>query len=354
MIKSLSAYYLSTPWVSPLTGATATEYTLSIYVWDGEQAAPPLQADYEITKKNHFDEVGNSRVMISRLVNDFILFRPTTLTGTGVLSSDNQVWCKTEVVYTTSNPADTGVIQNASTQLVTKGYGYGIEGDNPQLPTSGILLEGDIFRVSRSSKFTLPLLLDVAKTGTVISYPNNQINYSFSLSAVTDSSTIVKLLTVDTSDATSDEYIEIKQGGYTITLIIKEEYKYTPVDIVFINKEGAQQSLTFFKERRETTTVTRSQYQGKRGSYDQGYHEFIDYMVNGKDSFRVNSGYVPESQNEAFKQLILSTSVYLRNGSEYIALNVLKNSLEYKTRLNDRLINYEFEFGYSYSTIQKI
>ena len=86
MIKSLSAYYLTTPWVSPLTGATCTEYTLNIYVWDGEQASPPMVADYEITKKNNIDEVGGSRVNFERLVNNFIQFVPTILTGKGVIS----------------------------------------------------------------------------------------------------------------------------------------------------------------------------------------------------------------------------------------------------------------------------
>ena len=353
MIKSLSPYYLSTPWVSPLTGATCSQYTLSIYVWDGDKLAPPLQADYEITKKNHFTETGTDKVNIARLVNDFINFSATTLTGTGVVSSDNQVWCKTEVVYTTTDPLDAGVKQNILTQIVTKGYGSGIEGENPQLPTSGILLTGDLFRVSRSSDFILPLLVDTAKTGTVISYPNSQINYSFNLSAVTDSSTIVKLLTVKATDATTDEYIEIKTGGYTITLIIKEEYKYTPVDIHFINKEGSQQSLTFFKERKDSMTVTRESYEGIGGDPSQGGHQFIDYLVNGKSTFTLNSGFVPESQNEAFKQLMLTTKAYIYTGS-YVPINVLKNSIEYGTRLNERLINYQFEFGYSYKEITTI
>ena len=35
-------------------------------------------------------------------------------------------------------------------------------------------------------------------------------------------------------------------------------------------------------------------------------------------------------------------------------LNVSKKSLEYKTRQNDRLINYEFEFEYAYNEINNV
>ena len=350
MIKSLSTYNLIVPFVSPLTGATCSEYTLSIYIWDGVKTSPPASADYEITKTNFTTSTGNDRLNIARLVNDFIQFNPDISATIDTLDSDNQVWCKTEIVYVTTNPTDDDVVQEELTQLVLKGYSSGIEGENPQPPADGILLDGNLFRVSRSSVFTLPLLLDSAISGTVESFPNTEIDYPFSLSTPTESGEMVKVINIPAP--ATDEYINITIGARVITLIVKEEYKYSPVDVYFINKEGAQQTLTFFKERRDSLNVTKETYESIAGQPADGYHQYVDFNVAGKSSFTLTSGYVPEAQNSAFKQLMMSSSVYIT--SDLIPVNVVKQSLEYKTRLNERLISYEIDFSYSYSEVNTI
>lgn len=352
MIKSLSTYYLPSSWVSPLTGETCTEYILSIYIWNGDISSPPLEPEYTITKTNLFSETGTDYVNIARLVNDYIDYFPETLSATGVISSDNQVWVKTSTEYVTDDPLDDGVAQNELTQLAVKGYDYG--NDIQYTDFSNIFLNGTIFRVSRNTKFTVPILIDTTKVGTIKSYPNNTLSYDFNISPSTDSSTIVKLLVVDVEDAESDDYIEVKVGTDTITLIIKDEYKYDPVDIVFLNKYGSQQTLTFFKQQTKTINIERSSYESVYRHPSEGYHRFIDFTVNGKTTFTITSGFVPEQMNESFKQLLLSTQVYMLNGTDYIPLNVTQSSMQYKTRLNDRLISYDIEFGYSFYDIEKV
>ena len=58
--------------------------------------------------------------------------------------------------------------------------------------------------------------------------------------------------------------------------------------------------------------------------------------------------------NDTFKQLLLSSKVWLIDGADTIPLNVKSSSLEYKTRAKDRLINYEIEFDYSFNEINSI
>ena len=43
MIKSLSSYYITIPFVSPLTSATCTSYTIKLYIWSGEKASVPAE-----------------------------------------------------------------------------------------------------------------------------------------------------------------------------------------------------------------------------------------------------------------------------------------------------------------------
>lgn len=182
-------------------------------------------------------------------------------------------------------------------------------------------------------------------TVTVISYPLNEINYSFEVEATNDSAELVKYLWVDLSEAPNDEYVEITLNGITKTLLITDECRYDPVDIAFQNKEGAMQVLTFFKARKDTMTTEKESFESNR---QIGKHQFVNYNINAKMKFTVNSGFVVEERNEAFKQLLLAERVWLLQGEVAVPLNVGTSSLEFKSRNNDRLINYAIEFEHAY------
>lgn len=165
MIKSLSPHYVDVEWLSPLTGAKSTSYTLNVYVWNGSISTSPSVPIYSITKPNVNQSSGIDKVNISRLVNDFIDFMPNqSMTSTGLYSGNNQTWVKINVVYTTDNPLDVGVKQAETTVLMLQGYGYGLEGENPQPPTNKVLLQGNEFKVSRNGYFNLPILIEESAT----------------------------------------------------------------------------------------------------------------------------------------------------------------------------------------------
>lgn len=186
---------------------------------------------------------------------------------------------------------------------------------------------------------------------TVKSYPLNEINYSIATPNSTFSYELIKYLWVDVSEAVTDQYIEIIYNSNVVTLLITDECRYTPVDILFQNKEGALQVLTFFKARKDSMSVTSEKYEGNLG---QGRHQSVKYNVTGQSKFNVNSGFVSEDLNDVYKQLLLSQRVWtIENGVE-IPLNVSTSSLEFKTRQNDRLINYQIEFEYAFNEINNV
>ena len=189
---------------------------------------------------------------------------------------------------------------------------------------------------------------------TAISYPDNQINFSQDVGDSLLSSELVKYMFVDVSEATTDEYIEITYNGETITLLITDECRYTPVDIYFQNKEGAEQVLTFFKAQTESLSVTSEEFQASRGQANLGNHQYIKYNVQGRQKLKVNSGFVNEEMNETFKQLFLSQRVWKYENGIFTPLNLSSKSFEYKTRQKDRLINYELEFEYAFNEINNI
>lgn len=189
---------------------------------------------------------------------------------------------------------------------------------------------------------------------TIISYPNNDINLSVDEGTSLNSNELVKYLWVDVSEATTDEYIEITYNGETITLLITDECRYTPIDIFFQNKEGAEQVLTFFKAQTESLSVTSEEFQANRGQANLGNHQYIKYNVQGRQKLKVNSGFVNEEMNETFKQLFLSERIWKYENGIFTPLNLSSKSFEYKTRQKDRLINYELEFEYAFNEINNI
>jgi hypothetical protein len=153
-IKTLSPYYVTVPLINPLTETVCESYTLKIYIWNGSKTAVPLTSNYDITKINASMSNGNDKIDIARIVNDYIEFKCIQLLTTGLQSADNQVWVKYEIYY--NDLADVPSIQQVT--LATKGYGFFLEGENPQLPSNKVLLSGDEFKVNRNGFFVMPLL----------------------------------------------------------------------------------------------------------------------------------------------------------------------------------------------------
>jgi len=189
---------------------------------------------------------------------------------------------------------------------------------------------------------------------TVLSYPDNQIDYSITPDDSLLSNEMVQNLWVDVSEATTDTYIEIVFNGVTTTLLITDECRYTPIDIAFQNKEGALQIFTFFKAKSESMSTTNEDFETDRGQPLGGNHQYVKYNVQGKSKFKVNSGFVDEAMNETFRQMLLSERVWMYENEVFTPLNIASKSIEYKTRQKDRLINYEIEFEYAFNEINNI
>lgn len=189
---------------------------------------------------------------------------------------------------------------------------------------------------------------------TIISYPDNNINESIAEPTSFNSAEMLQNIWVEVSEAGTDEYIEVTYNGETITLLITDECRYTPVDIAFQNKEGAIVFMPFFKAKTESLSTTRETFESDRGQPSTGNHQFVDFNVQGRTSYKINSGFIDENMNQIVKQLLLSERVWEYVNTEYIPIKVKSTGVEYKTRQKDRLINYEMEFEYAFNEVNNI
>ena len=86
--------------------------------------------------------------------------------------------------------------------------------------------------------------------------------------------------------------VPVVVGGKTITLEVQEECKYQPFDVMFKNKFGAWEIMTFFKASKEGLQVQKSTFKNNyvaNGSYNVSKHTYQDFNTNGREKIQLNS-----------------------------------------------------------------
>ena len=138
---------------------------------------------------------------------------------------------------------------------------------------------------------------------------------------------------------------------YTLFSFIRGFYpecepKYKPYILEYINIAGGLSKITFFKKSSIADEFKGSDY-NLQGSKQQ-------FNLNGTQTIKLNTGWVNESMTYLIKQMMLSEKKHLiSNDSVFDKLVTCKTtSMQEKTHLNDRLINYEIEFEVATPIIQ--
>ena len=85
-------------------------------------------------------------------------------------------------------------------------------------------------------------------------------------------------------------------------------------------------------------------------SYNVNKNTVKTFNINGRDTIKLNTGWVDESYSEVIKQLMLSETIRL-NG---VPVNITSKSTPLKKGINDKNINYEIGFMYAFDTINNI
>jgi len=353
MIRALSPYYIDTPLVYGVT--TCDKYTLNIWVWNGDKSTPDSTNSYQITYENTTASTGTHSININAIIQDYIEFKepsPSLVSGVQVIDGDNQQWVYTFVTYDA-----VATLYHEATDIMTLGYAYGNEGRNVTAVANDTLLIPQQYKVNRQGSFVFPIYVPTggaAQAISVKSYPALTINYSATPTQSDLSDEVVKYLWIDVAVATNESYIEIIWNGKTTTLDITNECKYTPLDTFFQNKDGALQSFTLFKKQEESINVTDSSFETNRGQASDGFHQFVRYGVQARTTLTAETGWLDEDMNEIVKQILLTERIWSFASGVYTPLNLKMTSQKFKTRQNDRLINYTMTFEKSYNEINNI
>jgi len=143
--------------------------------------------------------------------------------------------------------------------------------------------------------------------------------------------------------------------GNALYLGVQCAYKYEPIRILWKNRYGQFDYLNFYKAHYNTFSTEQRTYQPQLGSwdattltYDVNQNNSQKYIVNTNEILEVNSDWLQEAWNEAYKQLLVSDEIYWVYDipNNYVKpLSVTTNSVRFKTGVNDKLIQYTVQFS---------
>jgi hypothetical protein len=138
----------------------------------------------------------------------------------------------------------------------------------------------------------------------------------------------------------------------SITVLPISECKYTPVVCSFINRFGGWQFLTFFKVQINSIETNGTSYRMLPNdvNYNPLRGENKSFNINGGQSVRLNTGFVNENYSDLIQDLLLSETILL--DGKPVEVKTKANTV--KTSLQDRNINYEIEFSYSFELINNV
>ena len=338
--------------------ASSTKFRLDLYIFTGLASDKPASATYTIFKDTINTET-QVTFEINQLVRDY--YEHTVLSTS---SAGSVLWVVADATGFTSSATGSTV---STTFLAFDGFNYfqnsgGVSGGSINatyvLPT---LISADTIQVLDSEYAQIPVNAEIAET---VNFKLNGVTVS--THSITDNgNTNQKIQYITTTAGTVDAVDVIyNSGASTESKTIKEvdECKHTVSKIIFINRFGALQNLYFFKKSVESLQIKKDSF--NRNIFDESAaiilgqnlkeHQNKKFNIMGSESLVLNSGFVTESMNESFKELLLSQYVWMVRDGSTLPVNIKDSSFTYKTGLNDRLINYTINLDYAFDTINNI
>jgi hypothetical protein len=141
-----------------------------------------------------------------------------------------------------------------------------------------------------------------------------------------------------------------------LTKVLTEEIcepKY-PVQILwFLNKFGGWNHFAFFKASYNSIDIKNSDYalMQKEVEYDYRRGQTKPFNINGNQSIKVNTGWVTEDYFEWIQDMMLSDTILLNPATP---VTIKTTSMQKKTELKDKNINYTLEFDFANKLINNI
>lgn len=372
-INARSPFFIK---VSDSSLATAE---LKLYIYSGtKNTDKPVSPQYTITKAGigaqnyvifeiselvrdyidiNFNQERTQDAYIQRIEDDGGIFENNSLLTEFSQAYDEDYssicsWVDADVdIYDSSNAL---VATDYFDYVAFDGYSYFEDGANAELSRTLLQSNTDIYYL-QGNNVQVPVFSE--EVTSVKFYNNGSLHTTRVISSSENSSGQISY----PSTSTNTDKIEVisSAGTETINVYPTEECKYTPYKITFVNKFGALQNIYFFKKSSQSIETKEESFNASTIdtfsiSYDLQKHQYKTFHKSGRESIVMNTGFVSEEYNKVIEELMLSEYVWIEDNSKVLPVNVKSKSLSFKTRVNDKLINYTIEFDYAFDKINNI
>lgn len=358
--------------VPALLTSSSFQYVGELYYWTGSQFQSSSTSQYTIVK--YANQSGVGIFDVSKIIN-------STLTNSLINNSSNVEFFAVDFYtqYYNGTQYVTGSHVKSATYKALDGYGLmgqesigqTIYTTTPYWPlmtdgpaTQSIFIDnygsagvyvGDagttqptkLVYTSNLTSADYTLTSNPSSSGQIISYPQGPLQSGFPLS---------------TSGLTTYS-IQAYNGSTPLGLPIRFDItcvqKYPNVRICWKNRFGQFDWMNFYMVSRESFNVKRSQYQPQIGTWNASTLSYSksdamnkNYIIDAESSLSVNSWFVPQEQNDIFKQLLSSDEIYWSydEANNFVRpLSIQTSKVTFKTGVVDHLIQYQFDFVYGQS-----
>lgn len=351
MILSRSSWNVNVPSLDPPTDEVVN---VSIWVKGGNNTDSLGTADYIFQKRIPTLNTTYLDFRINDIVKDYIEPKPVWSSVNALINSNAVSQRFVNVSFNIDNGSETTLVNR---KLATKGYYEYTQGINPNV-TKNFLIDQNYIQCHKGAMLFIPIYV-TENASVIIDDGANEVEFTITPAASIESQ--IKYVFFNTSNVNSKYITIIYRNNITddvdITCEIVSECKYTPKQIVFLNKYGAYQQMFFFKQSERETSTENETFKNafiNNNAYDVTKHQYKQFNKQGRDKITLSTGYIKEEQNTILEQLTMSEDVYLREGSVFIPVNVSTKTINYRTRLVDKLINYTMEFEYAFDKITNL
>ena len=340
------------PYIVTINETGQIETKLEIYLWNGS-GSMPVSPQYTLSKFIPSSNNPATYYDISPYIREYISHASLQTITTIISATPSTQWCN--IGLKLFKKVSTSFIQVGTTQthFGLDGYGFYLDGANPALGNY-LLSEGTYtYNYDLSGEYGWVTLY--TGSGNSVRYTNLSTSAtSVSLLPNNEWRDIPRVRSGNYADGNTFEIIDGSLNVlYTATFVPKEECKYTPIQIDFVNKFGAWQREWFFKASYNGLNVENTEYNlmpNTYPAYDTKEGQRKVFNANGKETLKVNTDWVSESFNEVVKQMMLSERILI----DKKAAKLNTKSIDLKKSINTSLISYEMEFEYAFDTINSV
>lgn len=378
IINARSPFYVK---LTPTNPADDLAYAvINIYIYAGVFTIDkPVTPTYTFNQNVHLNQ-NYTVIEISEIIRDYLSTEYFT-------EATDAVWVELDsTLYDVSN-----VVLNTSNldYLAFDGFGYFNEGANPRTSTDPtdesytpmVMQDNVTIYFVRGRDIRIPLFAETQPeaTSTIdigvwnaadMYWENTDVTWQYvgipvPIPDSTNSLDKINYLIVQSDYVTTGDTITIEStvgNPQTVTIKFVEycEPKFEPYRIIFYNKYGALQDVWATKKSTLSTSVTDESYNANvmdfssSPAYSIYKHTKKRFNVKANQSIALNTDFIVEDLNNPIEQMLMSEQIWIENANETIPVVLKSKSLTKKTSVNDKLIQYSFEFDYAFDTIQNV